>query len=184
MSPYLIVGLGNPGKQYATTRHNIGRMALEELSTRTFPTPAQLRTHAKTRTQLAEARLQGSTGTDHRVLLASPSVFMNLSGGPVKAVQQFFKIAPERTIVFYDDLELDFGAIKIRTGGGDHGHKGLRSISQATGTKEYIRVGIGIGRPPGRQDVSSFVLKSFSSSENKELPFICSDAADALIAFL
>lgn len=183
-APFLIVGLGNPGQQYDGTRHNIGRMSIDELCSLATPMPATLGSHKKTQSQIAETRLRDANGVEHRVVLAVPNVFMNLSGGPVKALQQFFKVPTERVIVLFDDLELDFGQVKTRLGGGDHGHNGLRSITKSLGTKEYVRAGIGIGRPPGRMDPASFVLKPFTKAEQQELPIICADAADAVLAYL
>lgn len=177
-TPFLILGLGNPGQQYIGTRHNIGRMTIDELCSLAFPMPATLGMHKKTQSHIAETRLRDSSGTEHRVILAVPNVFMNLSGGPVKALQRFFKVPAEQIIVLFDDLELDFGSIKLRRGGGDHGHNGLRSITKSLGTKDYIRAGIGIGRPPGRMEPTSFVLKPFSRAERESLPIICADAAD------
>lgn len=174
MNAFLIVGLGNPGAEYADTRHNIGAAALDELATRTTPMPASLSAHKRTNTLVAESRL-GQV----RVVLARTRSYMNLSGGPVKALSQFYKIPPQRIIVMFDDLELGFGEVKLRAGGGDHGHNGLRDITKALG-KDYIRAGIGIGRPPGRMDVASFVLKPFSKQERAEVPIICADAADAV----
>lgn len=175
---FLIVGLGNPGAEYARTRHNIGAMGVDELATRAFPMAATLSIHKRSRALVAETRLN-----DSRVILAKPLCFMNLSGGPVKALADFYKIPPSRTIVLFDDLELDFGVVRLRPGGGDHGHNGLRSITKALG-KDYVRAGMGIGRPPGRMDVGSFVLKPFSTKEQAELPFICSDVADEVERYL
>jgi len=105
---------------------------------------------------------------------------MNLSGGPVKALATFFKVTPAEVVVIHDELELDFGQVRLRLGGGDHGHNGLRSVTQSLGTKEYQRLAVGIGRPPGRMDPAAFVLKPFAKQEAAELPFLCSDAADEL----
>ncbi|AKE41804.1 aminoacyl-tRNA hydrolase [Corynebacterium kutscheri] len=178
MSTFLIVGLGNPGSAYATTRHNLGAMVLEELATRTTPMPATFSVHKRSNAAIAESRLGG-----HKVILAQPRSFMNLSGGPVKALADFFKVSPTQTIVLFDDLELALGQIKITPGGGDHGHNGLRSITKALG-KNYVRAGVGIGRPPGRQDVASFVLKPFAKAELAELPIMCTDAADEIENYL
>ncbi|OWN43423.1 aminoacyl-tRNA hydrolase [Corynebacterium diphtheriae] len=172
-SPYLIVGLGNPGPEYTKTRHNIGYMAIDELLTRTSPMPATLTVHKKTNTLVAETRL----GTQ-KVIVAKPRAFMNVTGPSVRKLADFFTVDRDRIVVLYDDLDLEFGAIKFRHGGGDHGHNGLKSITQALGTKDYIRGGIGIGRPPGRMAPKSFVLKSFSKIEQSELPIVCADAAD------
>ncbi|QBB94035.1 Peptidyl-tRNA hydrolase 1 [Corynebacterium pseudotuberculosis] len=172
-SPFLIVGLGNPGPQYATTRHNVGYMAIDELLTRASPMPARLSAHKKTNVMAAKTRI-GNT----KVILATPRCFMNLSGGPVRSIANFFNIPPSRVIVLFDDLELNFSEVKAKIGGGDHGHNGLRSVTQSLGTKDYFRVGIGIGRPPGRMEPKTFVLKPFSKKELLEIPIACADAAD------
>lgn len=174
-SPLLIVGLGNPGAQYAPTRHNVGVMLIDELTSRTSPMPATLAVHKRTNTEIAETRLGG-----RRVILARMRSFMNVSGGPVKALANFFKVEPENLVVVHDELEMDFGQLRLKLGGGDHGHNGLKSVSKSLGTKEYQRLAIGIGRPPGRMDPASFVLKPFSSKEAAELPFVLGDAADEL----
>ncbi|BDV25592.1 peptidyl-tRNA hydrolase [Corynebacterium ulcerans] len=172
-SPFLVVGLGNPGPQYATTRHNIGYMAIDELLTRASPMPAKLSAHKKTNMMAAETRI-GTT----KAILATPRSFMNLSGGPVRSIANFFNVPASQVIVLFDDLELGFSEVKAKRGGGDHGHNGLRSITQSLGTKDYIRVGIGIGRPPGRMEPKAFVLKPFSKKELVEIPIACADAAD------
>ncbi len=172
MSTFLIVGLGNPGPHYTNTRHNIGAQALADLSTEPF------RLHKRSRCMVAETRISG-----HSVLLATPGSFMNLSGGPVKALADFYKIPTEQTIVLFDDLELDFGTVKLRQTTGDHGHNGLRSITKSLG-KNYLRLGLGIGRPPGRMKAADFVLKPFTKSELPHLPVIYADAAAEIESFL
>ncbi|RNE48556.1 aminoacyl-tRNA hydrolase [Corynebacterium alimapuense] len=172
-SPLLIVGLGNPGPQYAATRHNIGALVLDELAARTSPCPAHLTVHKRSNAEIAEARLNG-----RRVVLARTRSFMNLSGGQVKALASFFRTSPPEIIVIHDELELDFGQLRLRLGGGDHGHNGLRSVTKSLGTKDYQRLAVGIGRPPGRMNPAAFVLKPFNKQEAAELPFICDSAAD------
>ncbi|WPF66842.1 MULTISPECIES: aminoacyl-tRNA hydrolase [unclassified Corynebacterium] len=167
MNTSLVVGLGNPGPRYARTRHNLGAMVLEELLSR-HP-GARLSVHRKTNTEVYS---QGG------LILARPRSMMNLSGGPVAGLAQFFRVPPERIVVLHDELDLDFGQVKARPGGGDHGHNGLRSITKALGTKEYVRLSCGIGRPPGRMDPAAFVLKPFSRAEQEHLPILCADAAD------
>jgi PTH1 family peptidyl-tRNA hydrolase len=173
-----VVGLGNPGPGYAGNRHNVGQMVLDELAARTGST---FRSH-KTRAAVAEARLGvlpgGAPGP--RVVLAKPSSYMNVSGGPVAALAQFYKVDPTEVVVVHDELDLPFGALKLKRGGGEGGHNGLRDITKALGTKDYVRVRAGIGRPPGRMDPADFVLRDFSSTERKELPFLLGDAADAV----
>lgn len=177
-TPVLIVGLGNPGPKYVGTRHNVGFEVIDELLTRVSPMPASLSVHKKTNTEIVElpaGRLLG-----RRAIVAKPRCFMNLSGGAVKALTSYYGIEPGDVVVIYDDLELEFGQVKLRSGGGDHGHNGLRSITKSLGTKDYQRLGVGIGRPPGRQDVASFVLKPFAKSEVADLPIVAADAADLL----
>ena len=170
----LIVGLGNPGPKYAGTRHNIGFDVADEVADRLF---ASFSVHKKTNTEVAEAR-----HGDHKIVIAKPRSFMNLSGGPIKALAGYFGVEVGKIIVVHDELELDFGQIKLRTGGGDHGHNGLRSTTKSLGTKDYQRLSVGIGRPPGRMDPAAFVLGSWSKKEAAEVPIICADAADMLLA--
>jgi peptidyl-tRNA hydrolase, PTH1 family len=129
---------------------------------------------------IAEGRL-----ADVPVTLAWPRSYMNLSGGPVAALVAFYKIPPERLVVVHDELDIPFGAIRLKLGGGDNGHNGLRSVTQALGTRDYYRVRFGIGRPPGRMDPAAFVLHDFTAAERKDLPFLvdrCADATETLIA--
>lgn len=178
MSAWLVVGLGNPGPAYATTRHNLGAMTVAELAKRTRST---LRAH-KARAALAQVRLGIEPGgaPGPAAVLAVPSGFMNESGGPVKALCQFFGVAPERLIVVHDELDVEFGRVRLKFGGGDAGHNGLRSVSSALGTQDYYRVRAGIGRPPGRMAGADYVLRDFSSTQRADLPFLVSDAADAV----
>lgn len=171
---WLIVGLGNPGSEYEKTRHNIGQMAVDELA-RTVG--GNFRKHGRARAQVLEGRL-GMGGP--KVVLAKPLTYMNVSGGPVSALAQFYGIDPDHIIAVHDELDIPFNTIKLKIGGGEGGHNGLRDMTKALGTKEYYRVRAGIGRPPGRMQVSDFVLKPFTSSEVKELPFLVSAAADAV----
>lgn len=171
---WLVVGLGNPGPQYAGNRHNVGAMVIDHLAERAG---ARLRKH-KAGTAAESVRLGPAPG--NRAIIAIPSSFMNLSGGPTKALAGFFSVPPERTIVVHDELDIPFGEVRLKLGGGEGGHNGLRSISSSFGTKDYLRVRVGIGRPPGRMDAADFVLKDFSSTERKELPFLVDDAADAV----
>lgn len=173
MNSFLIVGLGNPGPKYAGTRHNIGFDVVDEIAGQNY---TNFSVHKKSNTELAETRL-GSA----KLVLAKPRSFMNLSGGPIKALLQYFSMNPAQLIVVHDELELDFGVVKHRFGGGDHGHNGLRSTTKSLGTKDYQRLSVGIGRPPGRMDPASFVLKPWSKQENVEIPIICADAADEII---
>ena len=169
----LIVGLGNPGPKYDGTRHNIGAMLIDELCSRTSPMPATLSVHKRTNTEIAQTRLGGQA-----VILARPRSFMNVSGGPVKALAAYFDVRPAHIIVAHDEMELDFGAVRLRTGGGDHGHNGLKSITKSLGTKDYQRLALGIGRPPGRMDPASYVLKPFPTAEAADVAIMLADAAD------
>ena len=175
-SSFLVVGLGNPGPKYAGTRHNIGFDVADELTHELF---ASFSVHKKTNTDFAEAR-RG----DAKVIVAKPRSFMNLSGGPIKALAQYFNVSPAHIIVVHDELELDFGQIKLRLGGGDHGHNGLRSTTKSLGTKDYQRLSVGIGRPPGRMDPAAFVLKPWSKQEAQEVPIMCADAVDEILRAL
>lgn len=168
---WLVVGLGNPGPQYAGHRHNVGAMVIDHLAERAG---ARLRTHKAG--AAAESVRLGST----RAIIGIPSSYMNLSGGPTKGLASFFSVPPERTIVVHDELDIPFGEVRLKFGGGEGGHNGLRSITSSFGTKDYLRVRVGIGRPPGRMDAAAYVLKDFSSTERKELPFLLDDAADAV----
>ena len=170
---WLIVGLGNPGPEYARTRHNIGQMVLDELA---GVVGGSFKRH-KARAMVLEGRL-GMGGP--KVVLAKPLTYMNTSGGPVAGLAQFYGIDPERIIAVHDELDIDFAAIRLKIGGGEGGHNGLRDMTKALGTKNYYRVRCGIGRPPGRMQVSDFVLKPFTATEAKELPFLIGDAADAV----
>jgi PTH1 family peptidyl-tRNA hydrolase len=172
---WIIAGLGNPGPQYAATRHNAGAMVLALLAERIG---ARFKAH-RTRNEIAEGRLSGQP-----VTLARPQSYMNLSGGPVAALAGFYKLGPERVVVIHDELDLPFDAVRLKLGGGDNGHNGLRSISAALSTREYYRVRFGIGRPPGRMDPADFVLKDFTPAERKELPFALDRAADATEALI
>lgn len=170
---WLIVGLGNPGPEYEKTRHNIGQMVLDELAKEVG---GSFKKHSKASAVVVEGRL-GFGGP--KVLLMKSLGYMNTSGGPVSAVAKFYGIDPDHIIVVHDELDIPFDTIKLKIGGGEGGHNGLRDITKALGTKDYYRVRTGIGRPPGRMDTADFVLKPFSSTEAKDLPFLISNAADA-----
>jgi peptidyl-tRNA hydrolase, PTH1 family len=172
---WLIAGLGNPGDQYAANRHNCGFMVADVLAARMGARFKRDRSRAR----VAEGRLAGSP-----VTLAKPQSFMNLSGGPVASLRTFYKIPAERIVVVHDELDLPFGTIRLKQGGGDNGHNGLRSVTAALGTRDYLRVRVGIGRPPGRMDPADFVLHDFSAAERKVLPDVLERAADAVEALL
>lgn len=174
-SPFLVVGLGNPGPRYEATRHNVGKMVVDELAERTHPMPSTFSIHKKSNTEAIETRF-GET----KVILAKPRSFMNLSGGPIKALAGFFRIPAERIVVVHDELDLDFGTVRLKFGGGENGHNGLKSTTKALGTRDYYRARIGVGRPPGRQDPADYVLRPFSTSEAADLGAICATAADGI----
>jgi len=167
----LVVGLGNPGPSYAGNRHNVGAMVLDVLSDRVG---GRFKSH-KSGADVVEGRLAGA-----RVVLAKPRSYMNVSGPPVAALARFFKIDPAEVIVVHDELDLPPATIRVKLGGGEGGHNGLRSISASLGTKDYLRVRFGIGRPPGRMDPADYVLKDFAAAERKELPLELARAADAV----
>ncbi|GAB4589025.1 aminoacyl-tRNA hydrolase [Nocardia sp. IFM 10818] len=170
--PALVVGLGNPGTEYERTRHNVGFMVADVLAERVG---GRFTVHKKSGADLLEARLDG-----RKVLIAKPRSYMNLSGRPVAALAKFFSVPASDIIAVHDELDLPFGTIRLKQGGGEGGHNGLRSMSQALTTKDYLRVRFGIGRPPGRQDPADYVLKPFAAPERKELPVIVEQAADAV----
>jgi peptidyl-tRNA hydrolase, PTH1 family len=171
-APWLIVGLGNPGPDYAGTRHNAGAMVVAELGARAGGT---FGSHKRAQADVLEARLAG-----HRVVLALPRSFMNTSGGPTKALAGFYKVPLEQLIVIHDELDLPLAAVRVKFGGGDNGHNGLKSIRSALGSGEYARIRMGIGRPPGRQDPADFVLRRFSGTETTEIKTGIELGADAV----
>ena len=174
---FLVVGLGNPGPDYAFNRHNVGQMVIDVLASRLG---AKFTKH-KANAMAAETRL--GIGLD-KVILAKPLCYMNTSGGPVTNLAKFYGIEPDHIIVIHDELDIPAEDVRIKFGGGHAGHNGLRDIISALGTNEYIRVRVGIGRPPGSMDTADFVLKNFSSTEKKELPTTLEIAADAVEAII
>lgn len=178
MEPWLIVGLGNPGPGYAGNRHNVGVMVIEEIARRTGST---LKAH-KAQALAASVRLPQPSGAPGgpAAIIARPTTYMNVSGGPVKSLMNFFKVPLDKLVVVHDELDIDFADVRLKRGGGEGGHNGLRSITSSVGSKDYLRVRVGIGRPPGRMDAADFVLKDFNSTEKKDLPFLVDDAADAV----
>jgi PTH1 family peptidyl-tRNA hydrolase len=174
---WLVVGLGNPGPAYAGTRHNIGYLVADELARRLG---GAWRSHRTGRAEVVEGRL-GAPGTPGaRLVLARPRCFMNESGGPVKALATFYKVPVEQIIAVHDELDIDFGTLRCKLGGGDNGHNGLKSMRSSLGSGEFFRVRAGIGRPPGRQSPADFVLSGYTAAERKELPFQIDTAADAV----
>jgi PTH1 family peptidyl-tRNA hydrolase len=174
---WLVVGLGNPGPTYAGTRHNVGYLVIEELARRIG---GNWRSHKTGRADVVEGRLGAPGSPGPRVVLARARCYMNESGGPVKALATFYKVAPERIIAIHDELDIDFGTLRTKLGGGDNGHNGLKSMRSSLGTGDFYRVRAGIGRPPGRLSPADFVLSGYSSTERKELPFQVDSAADAV----
>jgi PTH1 family peptidyl-tRNA hydrolase len=174
--PWLVVGLGNPGPEYAATRHNVGHLVVDVLAGRLG---ARLAVHRRARALVAEGRLTG-----RRVVLAQPRSYMNESGGPVAALLAFYKVTPARLAVVHDELDLPFGTLRVKLGGGDNGHNGLRSLRRSLGSGDFYRVRVGIGRPPGRQDPADFVLRPFPAAERRELPLVLETAADATESLL
>ena len=170
--PWLLVGLGNPGKEYAANRHNVGFMVVDLLAGRMG---AKFGRHKRAHAEVAEGRLFVG---GPRAVLVKPLTFMNLSGAPVVALAQFFKVPVENVLAVHDELDVPYGQVRVKRGGGEGGHNGLRSMSKSLGSKEYARVRFGIGRPPGRQDPADYVLSDFSGAERKELAFLVDRAAD------
>jgi PTH1 family peptidyl-tRNA hydrolase len=170
---WLIVGLGNPGAEYKGNRHNVGQMVLDELAGRVG---GKFKTH-KARAQVLEGRL-GIGGP--RVVLSKPMSYMNVSGGPVAGLANFYGIDPDHVIAVHDEIDIPFNTVKLKCGGGEGGHNGLRDMSKALATKDYLRVRVGVGRPPGRMDTADYVLRDFGTAERKDLPFLLDEAADAV----
>jgi peptidyl-tRNA hydrolase, PTH1 family len=172
---WLIAGLGNPGAEYAGNRHNCGFMVADVLAARIG---ARFK-RDRSRAVVAEGRLAGFP-----VTLAKPQTYMNLSGGPVVSLRSFHKLPDDQIVVIHDELDLPFDTIRLKLGGGDGGHNGLRSVTAALGTRDYFRVRVGIGRPPGRMDAADYVLHDFSAAERKLLPLVLEQAADAVETLL
>jgi PTH1 family peptidyl-tRNA hydrolase len=172
---WLVVGLGNPGDQYAATRHNIGQMVLDELAKRHS---IKLSSH-KSRTEIAAYKL-GVGAAVHSIILGKSKGYMNETGGPIKALANFYSVEPNKIVALHDELDIPFASIRTKIAGGDNGHNGLKSMTSAFGTAEYFRIRLGIGRPIGEQDPADFVLKAFSKVEQKELGEFISRSADAV----
>jgi PTH1 family peptidyl-tRNA hydrolase len=175
---WVVVGLGNPGPEYLANRHNIGFLVLDVLAGRAG---ASLKGH-KARAEVAETRLGGPGGPP--VVLARPRSYMNESGGPVSGLLKYYDVPPERLVVIHDELDLPFAALCAKFGGGDNGHNGLKSLRRSLGTGDYYRVRFGVGRPPGRMDPATFVLRDFSAAERKDLDVEidrCADATEMLV---
>ncbi|MCV7150038.1 aminoacyl-tRNA hydrolase [Mycolicibacterium pyrenivorans] len=169
--PLLVVGLGNPGPNYATTRHNLGFIVVDILTDRIGE---KFKVHKKSGAEVATGRLAGRS-----VVLAKPRVYMNESGRQVGPLAKFYSVPPADIVVIHDELDIDFGRIRLKAGGGVAGHNGLRSVASALGSNDFQRIRIGIGKPPGRMSGAGFVLENFNATERKEVPTICEQAADA-----
>src|SRR5436190_12749929 len=173
--PWLVVGLGNPGPAYAGTRHNAGALVADILADRVG---GRFKSH-RARADVIESRLG-----DERVVIAKPRSYMNESGGPVVGLREFFKLPVDRIIAVHDELDLGFGVLRLKLGGGDNGHNGLKSLRRSLGTGDFFRARLGIGRPPGRMDPAAFVLRDFSATERAEVPQLVERAADAVSALI
>jgi len=174
---WLVVGLGNPGPSYAGHRHNVGYLVVAELAERMG---SAFRAHKSGRADVVEGRLAPPGTEGPRVVLVRARSYMNESGGPVKQLAGFYKVPPERIVAVHDELDLPFDTMRVKLGGGDNGHNGLRSLRGSLGTGDFYRVRIGIGRPPGRQEVADFVLSNYTAAEQKLVPLQVSTAADAV----
>ena len=169
---WLVVGLGNPGREYTATRHNVGYLVADVLAGRVG---GSWKKHKSGRADVIEGRLAGE-----RVVLGRARTYMNESGGPVSTLLKFYDVDPEHLVVIHDELDIDHGQLRLKLGGGDNGHNGLKSIRQSIGTGDFHRVRVGIGRPPGRMEVHDYVLKPYSSTERKDLPVYVEEAADSV----
>ena len=169
--PLLLVGLGNPGPVYAKTRHNVGFVVTDLLAGRAGST---FKAHKKSGADVATGRIAGRP-----VILGKPRSYMNESGRQVAALAKFYSVSPADLIVIHDELDIDFGRVRLKFGGGVAGHNGLRSVASALSTNDFHRVRIGIGRPPGRKEPAAFVLENFTATERPEVPLMCERAADA-----
>lgn len=170
--PALVIGLGNPGPQYDRTRHNIGTVVVDALAARMR---GSFSSHKRSNSDVLQARLG-----ERPVILGKPRSYMNESGGPVANLARFFSVAPADIIVVHDELDVDLGLVRLKFGGGEGGHNGLRSISKSLSTKDYLRVRVGVGRPPGRMDPAAYVLKPFAAAERDEVSVVVEEAADAV----
>lgn len=173
--PYLIVGLGNPDREYRGNRHNIGFMVLDQLADRLETSFSRLK---------MQAMMTAIRWNDERLILIKPQTYMNLSGQAVSSYIRFYKLPLENLLVVYDDVDLPFETLRLKPNGGDAGQKGVRSIIQQLGTQEFPRLRVGIGRPPGRTPVSSYVLQDFSSAEKELLPLVLDQAASSVLHFI
>jgi len=173
---WLVAGLGNPEAEYGGTRHNVGADAVRSFASREH---VELARNKRTRSEVAEVRADGQ-----RIVLTIPSSYMNRSGDPVQATANWFKIPAERVIVCHDDLDVGVGAIKVKRGGGHAGHNGLKDVDRALGTRDYLRIRIGIGRPPGRMAGRDFVLRRFSPADRELIDIALQNVGDAVCSLV
>ena len=173
---WLVVGLGNPGPTYASTRHNIGAMVIDEMVAQNSE---KLTRHKRALADVCETRVGGT-----QVVLVKPLSYMNESGGPVKALAKFYKVPSEQIIVLHDELDIPLAAIRVKLGGGDNGHNGLKSIRSALGSGDWFRIRLGIGRPPGQQDPADFVLRNFSGAEASDVAILKSQGCEAVSSLI
>ena len=172
---YLIVGLGNPGRDYRDNRHNVGFMLIDRLAARLGVAFSRME---------SRALVTKGEHAERRIILAKPQTFMNLSGQAVGALARYYKIPLENLIIAYDEVDLPFGSLRIRASGGSGGHKGISSVIERLGTEDIPRLRIGISRPPGRKEAADYVLQDFTNSECKELPAILDQAVEAVLVFI
>ena len=173
--PYLIVGLGNPGREYSGSRHNVGFMVVDRLAEKLETTFRKVKMNAL----MTAVRHNGE-----RIIMIKPQTFMNLSGQAVSSFIRFYKLPLENVLVVYDDVDLPFETLRLKPDGGDAGQRGVRSIIQQLGTKSFPRLRVGLDRPPGRMEVSDYVLQKFSAAEKGVLPFILDTASGAVLHFI
>lgn len=172
--PWVVVGLGNPGPEYAGNRHNVGFQVVETLAG-----PGRFKVHKRARALSWEGQVDGN-----RVVLVKPTTYMNESGQAVASLCSFFQVSPDRVIAVHDELDLPFGSMRLKFGGGDNGHNGLKSLRRSLGTGDFYRARVGIGRPPGRMDPAAFVLRDFTATERAEVPELVTRVADAVVALM
>lgn len=172
--PWVVVGLGNPGPEYSGNRHNVGFQVVETLAG-----PGRFKAHKRARALSWEGQVDGN-----RVVLVKPTTYMNESGQAVASLCSFFQVPPDRVIAVHDELDLPFGSMRLKFGGGDNGHNGLKSMRRSLGTGDFFRARVGIGRPPGRMDPAAFVLRDFGATERTEVPELVARVADAVTALM
>jgi PTH1 family peptidyl-tRNA hydrolase len=175
LDTYLLIGLGNPGREYQSNRHNFGFMLIDRIA---------VRLNARGLKVQSKAIVTNGIYQDHKIILAKPQTYMNLSGQSIQGLANFYKLLLENLLVAYDDLDLPFGTIRMRPGGGPGGQKGVASTIAQLGTKDFARLRLGIGRPPGRMDPAAYVLQDFSREETKILSEVLDRAADAALEFV